>query len=252
MFFPLDKNQVKEHRKSLLGPERVDDFVLFWVNRNAKRKRPNDVLMAWKLFLDKLATEDREKTTLLMHTDPRDQEGPDLIQTATKLGILSNVRFSNQRVGFEEMNILHNISDACINIAFAEGFGLATLEAMQTGTPIIAAKTGGLTRQVVDHRDETENGVALDIRLRSLVGSQGVPYIYEDYASVEDAATAIHKIYSMSEDERGALGNKARDYVMSEFDIDKTIDLWNDSLLKLVRDWKEGNRVVSRYELMEI
>ena len=79
---------------------------------------------------------------------------------------------SAQRIEFEHMNILHNISDFCINISLNEGFGLSTLESMQCGNPIIAIKTGGLTRQVVDHRDGSENGFALDPDCRSLVGSQ--------------------------------------------------------------------------------
>ena len=144
------------------------------------------------------------------------------------------------------------VADACINIAYAEGFGLATLEAMQVGNPIIAAKTGGLTRQVVDHRDGTENGIALDITLKTVVGSQSVPYIYEDYASIEDAANAIHKLYSMSEEEIGALGSKARAYVQSEFSIDNTIDAWHNTLKKLVEDWREGKRNVKRYDMLEL
>ena len=108
------------------------------------------------------------------------------------------------------MNILHNISDCVINIAYAEGFGLPTLEAMQTGTPIIALKTGGLTRQVVDHRDNSENGIALDVELQTLVGSQTVPYIYEDYVSAETTADAIMKIYKLGATGREKLGNKAR------------------------------------------
>ena len=252
IFFPIGEEKVKQLRSQLLGPKAVDDFILFWVNRNAKRKRPNDLLMAWKLFLDRLSDEERNKATLLMHTEPNDPEGPNLLQTGNKLGIIDRIKFSKQRLDFEQMNVLHNISDACINIAFAEGFGLATLEAMQTGTPIIASKTGGLTRQVVDHRDESENGIALDIKLRSLVGSQGVPYIYEDYSSVEDAAEAIHKLYAMGPEKRKALGEKARSYVQSEFNIANTIDAWHNTLFKLQKDWKEGNRVVPRYEITEI
>ena len=109
---------------------------------------------------------------LLMHTDPHDSEGPNLYAVANELGIADKIIFSTDRVEFEKINVLHNISDVCVNISYAEGFGLATLEAMQTGTPIIAVKTGGLTRQVVDHRDGKENGVALDVVNQSLVGSQ--------------------------------------------------------------------------------
>ena len=150
------------------------------------------------------------------------------------LGITDSVIFSPERVEFEKMNILHNISDCCINLAYAEGFGLATLEAMQCAKPIIALKTGGLTRQVVDHRDGSENGVALDVTCQTMVGSQSVPYIFEDYCTAEAAADAILKIYEMSPEERAALGQKAKDYVTSEFNIQDTVDKWHDTMINLV------------------
>ena len=103
----------------------------------------------------------------------------------------------------------------------------------------------------MDHRDGTENGFALDIVTRSLVGSQNVPYIYEDYVSVDDTATAIYDLYSMGKEKRQELGNKAKAYVESEFKLQNTIDLWHDSLYNLVQDWREGKRVVPRYETME-
>jgi len=250
IFFPLPANQKKMWKEKILGFENRDSFTAFWVNRNAKRKRPADVIWAWKLFLDKL--EDKNTAMLLMHTDPFDQEGPNLVEVAKKLGIIDRVTFSRERIEFDQMNILHNISDCCVNIAFAEGFGLATLEAMKVGKPIIAAKTGGLTRQVVDHRDDSENGIALEIRSKSIVGSQQVPYIYEDYASVEETADAFYKLYSMSNEDREGLGNKARDYVQSEFAMQKTIDLWHNSLMNLVEDWESGHRSVNRFEIREI
>jgi glycosyltransferase involved in cell wall biosynthesis len=136
------------------------------------------------------------------------------------------------------MNVLYNISDFCINVSYAEGFGLPTLESMNSGKPIIAVKTGGLTRQVVDHRDGTENGVALDVDCKTLVGSQQVPYIYEDYATNESIADAMFKLYEMDPDEREKLGEKARSYAQSEFSYDKTIDMWHESLTNLYHNWK--------------
>jgi len=251
VFFPIPKSDIRKIKAEMLGKGHEDDFVLFWVNRNAKRKRPADVIHAWKLFKEKAAEASRG-AMLIMHTDPYDNEGPNLAEVAAQAGVLGSVKFSKERIDFEQMNVLHNVADACINIAYAEGFGLATLEAMQVGNPIIAAKTGGLTRQVVDHRDGTENGIALDITLKTVVGSQSVPYIYEDYASIEDAANAIHKLYSMSEEEIGALGSKARAYVQSEFSIDNTIDAWHNTLKKLVEDWREGKRNVKRYDMLEL
>jgi glycosyltransferase involved in cell wall biosynthesis len=198
------------------------------------------VLVSWKHFLDNLNDKKgHKKATLIMHTDPFDQEGPNLVATAEMLGISENVLFSKERIEFDKMNMLYNISDFCINISFAEGFGLGTLESMSAGTPIIAVKTGGLTRQVIDHRDGSENGVALDVDTKTLVGSQMVPYIWEDYVNCENVANGIMRLYDMTDDERRALRKKVRSYVLSEFSYQKTIDDWHESALNLIKTWQD-------------
>lgn len=243
LFHPLSDDLKRQYRTQVFGPGREDDFVLFWVNRNARRKRPADVLESWAKFIDQIKVPgERPKATLLMHTDPLDQEGPNLLVIAERFGIKDSVFFSNQRVEFEKMNIFHNVSDACINISYAEGFGLATLEAMQVGNPIIAIKTGGLTRQVVDHRDGSENGIALPVEMQALVGSQLVPYIYEDYVSNETVANAIHEMYKWGPEKRKEIGQKARRYVKSDFNLQKTIDMWHETLVDLCQTWKNKKR----------
>ena len=240
IFRPLPDEEIKSWKVKLLGPKRADHFVAFWNNRNARRKRPGDVIEAWKLFIDKLQEKHGHKNAvLLMHTDPFDQEGPNLQEVARVMGVEGNVTFSKERIDFNQMNVLYNITDFTLNISFAEGFGLSTLEAMTVGKPIIALKTGGLTRQVVDHRDGSENGVALPVELRALVGSQQVPYIYEDYVTSETVSEAILKLYEMGPEGRKVLGEKARNYALSEFSSEATIDAWHNTLNKLIDDWKE-------------
>ena len=246
IFFRMKESDIRDAKIKALGWQKKDHFIAFWMNRNARRKRPNDVLLAWKKFLETNKDEAGKfpDAILLMHTDPKDSEGPDLFSTADMLGIQEHVVFSTERIDFAQINTLHNIADVCINISYAEGFGLATLEAMQAGTPIIAGKTGGLTRQVVDHRDGTENGVALDIKVKSLVGSQMVPYIFEDYVSVDETADAISKIFNMSEEDRKQLGDKVHSYVESEFDYQDMVDKWDETLTEMLENWKHRyNRV---------
>ena len=243
VFYPVPEDEILRLKREALGPERADHFVVFWVNRNAKRKRPNDLLWAWQKFMAELESKHgHQKATLLLHTDPTDGEGPNLFSASEMLGIKNSVVFSTDRVDFNKMNALHNISDTCINISYAEGFGLCTLESMQCGNPIIALKTGGQTRQVVDHRDGSHNGVALDVDMKSLVGSQSVPYIYEDYASVDKISEAIMKIYELGPDGRRKLGAKARKYVQEEFSYDKTVDLWHDSMNDTIKNWRTNRK----------
>ena len=244
LFFPIPEQAAKDLRCQIIGPDRQDHFVTFWVNRNARRKRPADVLDAWSKFMTKLKADGKKDATLLLHTDPLDNEGPNLLVCAERLGIIDSVVFSNQRVEFERMNILHNISDCNLNIAYAEGFGLATLEAMQVGKPIIALKTGGLTRQVVDHRDGSENGIALPVEIQSLVGSQMVPYIYEDYVSTDTVADALYEMYLWGPEKRKTVGTKAREYVLSEFNLETTVNRWHETLWDLCENWKIDGKFV--------
>lgn len=243
LFSPLPDHERKRLKTQLLGKNREDHFVGIWINRNAKRKRPNDVLLAWKIFLDELERKHgHRKASMIMHTDPLDSEGPNLFSTSEMLGIVDNVFFSKDRLEFDKINALYNIADFCLNISFAEGFGLGTLESMQAGTPIIALKTGGLTRQVVDHRDGSENGLALPVEMRTLVGSQQVPYIYEDYVSCETIASKMLELYEMSDDKKSSLRKKVKDYVSSEFSYQKTIDEWDRTLTNLIDNWKKNRK----------
>jgi glycosyltransferase involved in cell wall biosynthesis len=241
LFFPMEKNEKLDWKSKILGEDRLDHRVCLWVNRNAKRKRPNDVLLSWKMFIDLYKEKHGElpKATLLMHTDPMDSEGPNLFQTLEMLEIKDSVVFSKDTLSFEQMNILHNISDFCLNISYAEGFGLSTLESMQCGNPIIAVKTGGLTRQVVDYRDGKENGVALDVDLQTLVGSQMVPYIFEDYVKPQNVANAIMKLVEMTENNFELLRKQVLQYVDKEFSLQKTVDMWHETLLETINNWKK-------------
>ena len=240
IFYPLAESEQRKYRKQLLGESRQDHLVAIWINRNAKRKRPNDLLESWKLFLDELERKHgHRKATLILHTDPLDQEGPNLFATCEHFGLMNNIFFSKDRLEFDQINVLHNISDFGINISLNEGFGLGTLEGMQCAKPIIAVKTGGQYRQVVDHRDESHNGIALDVEMKTLVGSQGVHFIYEDYVSSKTISNAIMKMYEFGPEKRKELGQKARDYVFSEFNIKNMINDWDRTLKDTIQNWRK-------------
>ena len=250
MFFPMSATDRLSYKQQILGKERLDHFVTIWVNRNAKRKRPSDVIESWKIFLDKLEKKEGHRSaTLIMHTDPYDGEGPNLIKNCEYHGVLDNVYFSTERLDFDKINVLYNIADACLNISYAEGFGLATLEGMMSGCPVVAIKTGGLTRQVIDHRDGSENGVALPVEFRSLVGSQQVPYIYEDYVSCDTVADGLLKLHQLPRSEKLLLRKKCIDYSKDCFSLQSTVDSWHETLEELSENWKDDYKTWEFFSL---
>ena len=202
---------------------------------------PSDVIVSWSMFIKELEkTYGHTRATLIMHTDPNDHEGPNLHHVLDITGMKKNVVFSNQRFSFEEMNVLYNVSDVVLSRSCAEGFGLSTLEAMQAGLPAIGLKTGGQTRQLVNHNTGEQYGIALDPEVKSLVGTQTIPYIYEDYISHETFANSIMKMYKIHPDDRRLIGERARKYVLEEFNITKMVDDWDKSLITLSQRQKKS------------
>jgi glycosyltransferase involved in cell wall biosynthesis len=249
IFHTIPDEDAAAVRDRILNGKKTE-FLLTWVSRNARRKLPSDVIASWKLFLDDLESKyGHRNAKLLMHTDPYDQEGPNLIHVAGMLGVNDSVIFSTEKASFQDMNALYNASDACINISNAEGFGLGILESLYTGTPVIAIKTGGLTRQVVNPYDGFINGVALEPEVKSLVGSQLVPYIYEDYVSHRSVANGIMQMYEYGPEKRKEIGKRAKEYVLSEYSMNRLIETWDTTLENTILNWRANSK---RWEMIKL
>lgn len=244
LFYCLSDKEVKMYKETILG-ENKNDFVCTWINRNIRRKRPGDVLKAWQIFLMNLEEKYNHKNAiLLMHTDPYDKSGLNLVEIANNLNILKNVRFSDQTVDFTKINMLHNISDMHINIAHSEGFGLSTLEALSVGKPIVATLTGGLTRQLINKDTNFIHGIALKPETTVLSGDQTVPYLNEDYVSVEKVSNAIMALYEWSEEKRNLVSKKCKEYVKENYAYEIMINKWDESINFTLKNWEKNyNRI---------
>lgn len=240
LFHPLPENEVAEFKRSLLGKDREDHFIVLYVSRNARRKMLNDIIYSFKEFLSELERKyGHRKSTLILHADPLDQEGSNLHSIIDMYHLKENIAFSRERVGFPEMCALYNISDTVINRSCNEGFGLSILEGKMCGKPVIALKTGGLTRQVEDHITGEQYGIALPVESRALVGNQLVPYIFEDSVTHETVTKAFMTMYEMGPEKRQELGLKAlahakRDYVMKDL-----VESWDLTLTETMKSWRD-------------
>ena len=221
------------------------EFILFYNARNIRRKLPGDLILAWKTFVDMLPEDKKDKVAFLMHTSPVDQNGTDLVKVKDAIaGPDANIFFSTNQIKQEELNVLYNMADVCINIASNEGFGLGTCEALMAGTPIIVNVTGGMQDQCgfkykdklltdedyswvhslhdakkwKDNPDLTHGEWVKPIwpTNRSLQGSPPTPYIFDDRPSWEDAADRIYEWYKTPKEERKKAGLKGREFCLME------------------------------------
>ena len=166
-----------------------------------------------------------------MHTDPKDPHGQDLRHLVDHLNLNTDrqVLLSVNKVPPEHLAALYGMVDCTINISDAEGFGLATLESLSCGTPIIVNMTGGLQEQVTDGTGWF--GIGLKPTSKSIIGSQDVPYIYEDRLNKEQFFSAMNKMMALGPQGRKEMGMKGRAHVLKNYNFEDFNKRWVDLML---------------------
>ena len=229
IFKPHTADEVKAWRMS----KNLDDkFVCFWNSRNARRKQSGTLIWWFKDFLDKVG---HDNACLIMHTDVKDQHGQDLEAIIHELGLTDGqVLFSRDKVDAADLAGMYNMADLTICISDAEGFGLSTLESLSCGTPILVNMTGGLQDQVTD--GEKFFGIGLQPTSKAIIGSQQVPYIYEDRLNKDDFINALTELYEMTPEDRGELGMAGRAWTEDRFSFDKFVQTWDDLFMSIYEE----------------
>lgn len=234
LYIPLtvDTNIYKplpEAQWSILKPK--GKTLFFWNNRNARRKMSGSILWWFSEFLDRVG---RDKAQLIMHTDPKDVHGQDLNAIAERVGLTKDqFLLSTAKVSKEQLALFYNAADCILNISDAEGVGMGTLESLACGTPIIVNMTGGLQEQVID-KNGNYCGIPVYPASKAVIGSQEVPYIYEDRVSKEDFIAALEKMHNMSPVERKTLGENGRQHILDKYDLSKFSAAWIDVMDKFI------------------
>ena len=258
-FMPIDSlhkdyDKVSKFKQHVFSGKKYD-FVVFWNNRNIRRKLPGDVVMAFKTFCDMLPKDESKKCALVMHTQPVDENGTDLPAVVNEMCPDYDVIFSNEKLDNNQMCWMYNIADVTINIASNEGFGLGTCESLMCGTPIVVNVTGGLQDQcgfkkedgsyltVDDYNDDFQSNHRGKYKEHgewvfpvfpsniSLQGSPPTPYIYDDRPSFEDAADGLKHFYDMGADGRQECGEKGVEFVQLE-EIGMTAEHMSNRFIK--------------------
>jgi len=247
IFYPItsdmteDYAKVQEKRKKLFG-ENQPEFVLFYNARNIRRKSVPDLIAGYTQFCDSIGKEKAKKCTLLMHTQPIDENGTDLPAVIDLLcdPEYQRVVFSTDRIPAQDMNVLYNCADGVALVSSNEGWGLSLTEGMMCGKPIIATVTGGMQDQM---RFTDENGKWIDFDENfcsnhfgtykehgswafpvfpsnmSLVGSIPTPYIWDDRADFRDIAKQIEALYNLkvtTPENYAKVSKEAREWTTSD------------------------------------
>lgn len=226
IFHRLPEQEVLKFRRENLGITDDNKFVFFWNNRNARRKQSGSLIWWFADFLDKVG---HDKATLIMHTDPKDVHGQDLHEIIKARNLLNGeVKLSQQKMPPQNLAYFYNAADATINISDAEGFGLATLESLACETPIIVNKTGGLQEQV--RNGDKLFGIEIEPASRAVIGSQQVPFIYEDRISREQFIGALEQFISMPKEHWRLIGKAGREHAMTKFNFPDFLSAWDEVL----------------------
>jgi glycosyltransferase involved in cell wall biosynthesis len=258
-FKPIEKID-EELKTALLGGKEYD-FILFYNNRNIRRKQPSDVIYSYKLFCDTLPKEQSDKCLLLMHTAAVDENGTDLPAVVENL-CPYDVKFTGVKLEQDKLNEIYNLVDCTINIANNEGFGLTTAESLMAGTPIIVNVTGGLQDQCGFNYSEDDYitfGTLHDKKTHgstlhgewvvpvwpaaiNLNGSVPTPYIFDDRVNDYEVSHAIGQVYSWTKEERKERGLKAREFMLDNLSNKIMCDKMIEGFEQTFENWKPRER----------
>lgn len=121
----------KEHFKKMLAPN--GERILAHVSNFRKVKRVEDVLAVFERVHEKMPSK-----LLMIGDGPERQNAEDICR---RLGVCHDIRFLGKQ---DQMEEILNIADLFLLPSQYESFGLAALEAMACGVPVISSNAGGL------------------------------------------------------------------------------------------------------------
>jgi glycosyltransferase involved in cell wall biosynthesis len=231
IFKPLPEDIIQGFKKSTLKPASATEAsemamkktVFFFNGRNARRKQTGSMIFWFKTFLDRVG---HDQACLLCHTDPKDENGPDLEAVIRELGLTNGeVLFSRDKVEPAALAMIYNMVDATILISNAEGFGIPIQESLCCGTPVICTRTGGMTEQAEGENGE-QFGVVIDPVAWPIIGSQQVPFIREAEICEQDFVGALWSVHSMTRAQRKELGLKGAAHCHKNFNFGHFCQRW--------------------------
>ena len=179
-----------------------DEFAWLAVGRLEKVKDYETMLRAFAVALEVDVAQ-----VLLIAGDG--SQRPQLEGLAAELGISDRLRFLGVR---EDIPQLMQAADGFVLSSVFEGMPLVMLEAGVSGLPMVATRVGG-NAEVLPHEQ------------RGRLVPAGRP---------RELGLAMRRVACMSDAERRAMGEVAREFVLARFGMDAILDQWEEVYTKLL------------------
>lgn len=249
-FYPIKE---KEELKSLdffrthTLEGRDKDFVVFLNARNLPRKEIPTAMKGFASFCNhQLSGEEAKKVILVIHTDPKDPNGPDLYSIREMLERNSihtcDIKFSSKKISTQQLNFLYNMSDTVLLTSSNEGWGLPITEALFTATPFVAPETGGIVDQM------GEWSVNIQPIEEKLVGSQKTPYINESIITSHQVGEGLNKMYRYGKEVRKKKGEIGLQHALTHFTTKKM----GEGFIDIVKTTLKNFKPIERLQLISL
>jgi glycosyltransferase involved in cell wall biosynthesis len=197
-YTPCQAVRLRERRNLNLR----DEFAWLAVGRLEKVKDYATMLRAFSVALE------ADVTQVLLIAGAGSQR-PHLDALAEELGITPHVRFLGIRTDIPQ---LMQAADGLVLSSVFEGMPLVMLEAGVSGLPMVATRVGG-NAEVLPHEQ------------RMLLVPPRRP---------RELGLAMQRLACLSDAERRAMGEAAREFVLSRFGMDAVLDQWEELYTKLL------------------
>lgn len=212
IFKPMDKAKAKSQFG--LSP---DTFIFGMVSANKDnppRKSFQEVLDAFKIFNNKYPN-----SAIYFHTQFEQAGGFPIGDYARFLGIPNDKVFHSPyyemltTIDKKDMAGIYNAFDVLLCPSTNEGFGVPIIEAESCGVPVIVNRFTAMPEHVLEH----ETGEICEVaskRFTPLGSYIGIPDTMSLYRCME-------KLYKA---DRVKMGEKARDYMLRKYDLNKVFE----------------------------
>jgi glycosyltransferase involved in cell wall biosynthesis len=236
---PFIREGSKKDAQGLAGVE-SSDYMFYSIMQWGERKNPSGLIHAYLsafsgihdvvLYLKAHVNLDSEIDRALVEAKVAEARGQIILYHYPKIVVQAGRTLSH-----EEMENIHKRGDCFVSPHRGEGFGLPIFDAMTFGNPVITTDGTG-------NADFTKpfNSFLLKATKRPIFNMERWNAIYDSTMNfldpdINQLKEQMFRAYSHKEFAK-EIGKKGQEYILENFSLEKTTQIFKDTVEKIVRD----------------